>query len=99
MLYNPKKERENFLLNLTILRKKHNLTQKQMAEMLGIGIASWRMIEHGEMPPRLSSSVVNRAADAFGVNAAELFSEMEHDSVRYAKQIISCNGDTSHKAY
>ena len=68
-------ERVNLLHNLIYLRRKHNLTQKQMAQTLGIGIVSWRMIERGVMPPRLSAKVVYRAADAFGVDASRLFSE------------------------
>jgi transcriptional regulator with XRE-family HTH domain len=65
-----------FLSNLTRLRPKHNLTQTQMAKILGIGITSWRSIERGVMPPKLSAAVVYRAADAFGIPAARLFSEM-----------------------
>ena len=65
-----------FLSNLTCLRQKHNLTQTQMANILGIGITSWRSIERGVMPPKLSAAVVYRAADAFGIPAARLFSEM-----------------------
>lgn len=68
-------ERQNFLFNLAALRKQHHLTQKQMAHILGIGIHSWRMIERGIMPPRLSTEVVYNAADAFGIPAARLFSE------------------------
>ena len=64
-----------FLKNLAALRKQHNLTQKQMAQTLGIGITTWRQIEQGIMPPRLSSLVVYRAADAFGIPAVRLFSE------------------------
>ena len=70
-------ERQNFLSNLTILRKTHNLTQKQMAQILGISISSWRKIERGAMPPRLSAEVVYRAADAFGLDAAALFALIE----------------------
>ena len=65
-----------FLKNLAALRKQHNLPQLQMAKILGIGIASWCMIERGIMPPKLSAAVVYRAADAFGIPAARLFSEM-----------------------
>lgn len=68
-------ERQNFLFNLAALRKQHNLTQKQMAHTLGISITTWRMIERGIMPPRLSTAVVYNAADAFGIPAARLFSE------------------------
>jgi len=74
--HNPNRtERIIFLKNLAALRRKHNLTQTQMAQTLGIGIVSWRMIERGVMPPRLSAKVVYRAADAFGVVPSHLFSE------------------------
>ncbi|MBE6657149.1 MAG: helix-turn-helix transcriptional regulator [Ruminococcaceae bacterium] len=68
-------ESENLLKNLSCLRQKHNLTQKQMAHILGIGVHSWQMIERGEMPPRLSARVVLTASDAFGIPAARLFSK------------------------
>ena len=48
-------ERTIFLQNLAALRKQHHLTQKQMAQTLGIGIHSWRMIERGIMPPMRSA--------------------------------------------
>ena len=71
-------ERNNFLDNLAFLRKEHNLTQIQMAELLGIGITSWRMIERGIMPPRLSCEIIMRAEELFGIPAAHLLSESLH---------------------
>ena len=68
-------ENRNFLSNLKYLRRQHHLTQKQMAQILGISITTWRKIEQGIMPPRLSSLVVYRAADAFGIAAIKLFSK------------------------
>ena len=68
-------ERQNFLFNLAALRKQHHLTQKQMAHILGIGVHSWRMIERGEMPPRLSARVVLTASDAFGIPTTKLFTK------------------------
>ena len=68
-------ESETLLKNLAFLRQKHNLSQAKMAKVLGIGITTWRKIEQGIMPPRLSSLVVYRAADAFGIPAVRLFSE------------------------
>ena len=64
-----------FLKNLAALRKQHHLTQKQMAQTLGISITTWRKMEQGIMPPRLSTLVVYRAADAFGIPAIKLFSK------------------------
>ena len=66
-------ESANLLRNLNHLRRQHNLTQKQMAQILGISITTWRKMEQGIMPPRLSTLVVYHAADAFGVDAARLF--------------------------
>ena len=68
-------ESANLLRNLNHLRRLHNLTQKQMAQILGISITTWRKMEQGIMPPRLSSLVVYRAADAFGIPAIKLFSK------------------------
>jgi transcriptional regulator with XRE-family HTH domain len=68
-------ESENLLRNLNHLRRQHNLTQKQMAQTLGISITTWRKMEQGIMPPRLSSLVVYRVADAFGIPAIKLFSK------------------------
>ena len=68
-------ENRNFLSNLKYLRRQHHLTQKQMAQTLGISITTWRKIKQGIMPPRLSSLVVYRAADAFGIPAIKLFSK------------------------
>ena len=68
-------ESANLLRNLNHLRRQHNLTQKQMAQILGISITTWRKMEQGIMPPRLSSLVVYRAADAFGIPTSTLFSK------------------------
>ena len=68
-------ENRNFLSNLKYLRRQHNLTQKQMAQILGISITTWRKMEQGIMPPRLSSLVVYRAADAFGIPTSTLCSK------------------------
>lgn len=68
-------ESANLLRNLNHLRRQHHLTQKQMAQTLGISITTWRKMEQGIMPPRLSSLVVYRAADAFGIPTSTLFSK------------------------
>ena len=68
-------ESANLLRDLNHLRRQHHLPQKQMAQTLGISITTWRKMEQGIMPPRLSSLVVYRAADAFGIPAIKLFSK------------------------
>ena len=64
-----------FLTNLSYLRRKYGYTKKQMAHLLGIGLPSLRMIEQGILPPRLSTEVVLRAEEEFGIAAARLLSE------------------------
>ena len=52
------KELMCFCQNIRYLRKKHNLTQKQMATLLGIGIQTLRMLEKNIVPPYLRCSVL-----------------------------------------
>ena len=81
-------ESANLLRNLNHLRRQHHLTQKQMAQILGISITTWRKIEQGIMPPRLSSLVVYRAADAFGIPLFYLFLDSHEFERMQAKQIL-----------
>ncbi len=61
-----------------------------MAKILGIGITTWRKIEQGIMPPRLSTAVVYNAADAFGVPTSHLFSDIQEQKTESAIQILLC---------
>ena len=81
-------ESANLLRNLNHLRRQHHLTQKQMAQILGISITTWRKIEQGIMPPRLSTLVVYRAADAFGIPSFYLFLDSHEFERMQAKQIL-----------
>ncbi|MBR5219769.1 MAG: helix-turn-helix transcriptional regulator [Clostridia bacterium] len=81
-------ESANLLRNLNHLRRQHNLTHKQMAQTLGISITTWRKIEQGMMPPRLSSLVVYRATDAFGIPSFYLFLDSHEFERMQAKQIL-----------
>jgi len=40
-----------FRTNLFLLRNKHNLTQKQMAESLGVRVQAYQAWEHGRSHP------------------------------------------------
>ncbi len=46
-----------FVHNITWLRKHYGIFQKRMAVLLGIGIASLKAIENGQIPPRLSVEI------------------------------------------
>ena len=47
-------DKEIMAHNLLWLRKKHGYNQSEMAQILGIGVASLRKLEHGVIPPRLT---------------------------------------------
>ena len=66
-----------FFENIRYLRKKHRLTQKQMAEILGIGIKSLSLIERGILPPRLSGAVLLRAEEYFKIPLKDMFLHLE----------------------
>ena len=62
-----------FCKNMYALRKKNNLTQQQMARILGISIKSLRSVEKGSVPPRMKISVVYRIYNTFHLLPSELF--------------------------
>lgn len=53
--------------NVLYLRKTHNITKKEMAKILGVGIKTLSKIEQGLLPPRLSVEVLFRIRDYFGI--------------------------------
>ncbi len=64
---------ENFCANIKNLRIEKNLTKKEMAKLLGIGVHSLLMIEGGNLPPRLDCMVLYHIHQHFGIKPAELF--------------------------
>ena len=66
-----------FCRNVLALRKKHNLTQAEMAKLLGIGVKSLRSLEKGEIPPRLSCGIIIIIYKEFGVFPSDMFSPLE----------------------
>lgn len=58
-----------FRYNICFARKKYNLTQKQMAQILGIGVDKLRRIEKNDPSVRLNDRMVIRFCDYFGVKA------------------------------
>ena len=62
-----------FCKNMTKLRKKYNLTQKEMAKICGIGVKSISLIEKGILPPRLSAEIIFTVANYFNVSPKDMF--------------------------
>lgn len=54
--------------NIIYLRKKHKVSKKEMAEILGTGIKTLNNIEKGVLPPRLNVRVLFRIYDCFGIS-------------------------------
>lgn len=51
---------ENICKNIRCLRKHYNLTQKEMADILGVSVSSIRRIEKGVLPRCVNSSSIRR---------------------------------------
>lgn len=67
-----KQKLENIAYNIAWLRKKHSLSKKAMAAILGISIQSLDRIESGVIPPRLNIEVIYNIWDFFEINPQEL---------------------------
>ena len=62
-----------FLRNITALRKQHSLTKSEMANRLGISVYTYRTIEKGILPPRLSSDIIFQIWLEFHISPKEQF--------------------------
>ena len=60
--------------NIQYLRKKHKLSQKEMAGRLRIGVGSLKKMEDGEIPPRLGVDFLFYVHKHFGVKPCDLVS-------------------------
>lgn len=47
-----------FCKNMVYLRKKHKLSQRDMAKKLHIGVATLRKLEQGDIPKRLRTEIL-----------------------------------------
>lgn len=72
-LRKTKEELNVFMQNITLLRKKHNISKVEMAKLLEIGIGSLNKLEKGEMPPRLSVSILFAINRHFGIPPYSMF--------------------------
>ena len=64
------------MLRLIILRKKHNLTQRKLADILGCSYSYMSMVESGQR--ELNSELAEKLAEYFGVTVEYLLG-VEHD--------------------
>lgn len=58
--------------NIYYLRKLHNLTQREMARILGVSVGTLSRLEKGDDTVRVYGRIVLRICERFGVTAEEL---------------------------
>jgi len=63
--------------NVRILRKSHNLTQRELARIMGIGVQSLRRIERGDFPPGFCAYHLFRMVEYFQIPSDALFYPMD----------------------
>ena len=64
---------EIFGANILKIRKKRNLTQRQMAEILDVSVRTLRLLEKGITPKRVTCGIIFDICDEFDVNPNDLF--------------------------
>ena len=70
--------RQNYCRNIRYLRRVNHLTQRELAEKLGISVGTLRRIEAEQFPPRSNSRTLNRVCDLFQISSdALLYSDLE----------------------
>lgn len=62
-----------FSRNLRFIKDKYKLTQKQMAEICGIGMVSMSKLLKNELPPRVGVECLFRLSKYFEVEIKDLF--------------------------
>ena len=62
----------NFCKNLCYLQQVHDLTKKEMAEILGVSASTYRKIERCEDSVRLHCGMVSRVQSYFQISADDL---------------------------
>ena len=64
---------QNIAHNLLTLRKRHGLSQRAMAQLLGISLYSIRVMEKGERLPNVYIDFLFKLVKAFHVNVDDFF--------------------------
>lgn len=70
------RELDIFMKNIVWLRKKNELTKKEMAKILGISVCSLNKIEKGVFPPRTKVDIVVAIHCRFGIGPSEMVTEL-----------------------
>ena len=65
--------RINFCQNLHHLRQVHNLTQVEMAAIVGVSVATYRKMEHCDPKMRILSSQLYRIREHFDICPDDIF--------------------------
>ena len=67
-----------FCRNIAVLRRVKGMTQKEMAEILGVSVSTVRKMEKGEKIPRLKARLLCRVYEAFQISSdVMLFEDLE----------------------
>ena len=72
---NPDMSLQNFCRNITVLRQKHKLSQKELSKILHISTRSVRLLERGIVPPKLDCAVLISIQTHFHIRPSEMFAE------------------------
>ena len=70
-----------FCDNVKYLRKANGISAREMCRILKISAHSLKSLESGEVPPKMSVSVVSRLADYFDRKPFQLFSPLEPEKM------------------
>ena len=73
---NNKEHAEVFCKNVKILREQNHLSKKEMAEILGVGVATLAKIEQGIIPPKMSVKIIFRLSQRFHIQEHKLFIDL-----------------------
>lgn len=58
---------ENLICNIAYLRKRLGISKREMAKLLGIGVATLQKLEQGILPPRLGVELFFHIQRNFGI--------------------------------
>ena len=70
----------NFCNNLGHLRRMHGMAKKEMAEILGVSVATYRKMERCQEAVRLNCVMVSRICNHFKVSGDDLLMENMSES-------------------
>ena len=76
MRWETEEELRCFMRNMAQLRAEHGLSKREMAKRLGIGVGTLNKLEQGQLPARLSASVIYSIYREFGVLPSRQFADL-----------------------